>query len=124
VAADCYWLSEQWGRSVTDLLTTLQELEHLGVGFVSLTEALDLTTPAGRAMAGLLAVFAEFEREILRERVRALVWLMPGRMASAWVGQLRQRCTPIGSVNSTAPDSANRPSPAACTSGAPRCAVS
>jgi putative DNA-invertase from lambdoid prophage Rac len=38
---------------------------------VSLTEALDLTTPAGRAMAGLLAVFAEFEREILRERVRA-----------------------------------------------------
>lgn len=59
------------GRSVTDLLATLQELEHLGVGFVSLTEALDLTTPAGRAMAGLLAVFAEFEREILRERVRA-----------------------------------------------------
>ena len=41
------------------------------MGFVSLTEALDLTTPAGRAMAGLLAVFAEFEREILRERVRA-----------------------------------------------------
>src|SRR5712671_7384124 len=49
----------------------LQELEHLGVGFVSLTEALDLTTPAGRAMAGLLAIFAEFEREILRERTRA-----------------------------------------------------
>jgi DNA invertase Pin-like site-specific DNA recombinase len=40
-------------------------------GFVSLTEALDLTTPAGRAMAGLLAVFAEFEKETLRERVRA-----------------------------------------------------
>jgi DNA invertase Pin-like site-specific DNA recombinase len=38
---------------------------------VSLTEALDLTTPAGRAMAALLAVFAEFEREVLRERVRA-----------------------------------------------------
>lgn len=54
-----------------DLLATLQELEHLGIGFVSLTEALDLTTPAGRAMAGLLAVFAEFEQEILRERVRA-----------------------------------------------------
>jgi putative DNA-invertase from lambdoid prophage Rac len=43
----------------------------LGVGFVSLTEALDLTTPSGRAMAWLLAVFAEFEREILRERVKA-----------------------------------------------------
>ena len=65
------WRLDRWGRSVTDLLATLQELEHLGVGFVSLTEALDLTTPAGRAMAGLLAIFSEFEREILRERVRA-----------------------------------------------------
>ena len=65
------WRLDRWGRSVTDLLAILQELEHLGVGFVSLTEALDLTTPAGRAMAGLLAVFAEFEREIMRERVRA-----------------------------------------------------
>jgi DNA invertase Pin-like site-specific DNA recombinase len=65
------WRLDRWGRSVTDLLATLQELEHLGVGFVSLTEALDLTTPAGRAMAALLAVFAEFEREILSERVRA-----------------------------------------------------
>ena len=65
------WRLDRWGRSVTDLLATLQELEHLGVGFVSLTEALDLTTPAGRAMAGLLAVFAAFEREILGERTRA-----------------------------------------------------
>jgi putative DNA-invertase from lambdoid prophage Rac len=65
------WRLDRWGRSVADLVATLQELSHLGVGFVSLTEALDLTTPIGRAMAGLLAVFAEFEREILRERVRA-----------------------------------------------------
>ena len=64
------WRLDRWGRSVADLLATLQELDHLGVGFVSLTEALDLRTPAARAMAGLLAVFAEFEREILRERVR------------------------------------------------------
>jgi putative DNA-invertase from lambdoid prophage Rac len=41
------------------------------VGFVSLTEALDMTTPSGRALAGMLAVFAEFERDILRDRVRA-----------------------------------------------------
>ena len=65
------WRLARWGRSVTDLLATLQELEHLGVGFVSLPEALDLTAPAGRAMAGLLSVFSEFEREILRERTRA-----------------------------------------------------
>jgi DNA invertase Pin-like site-specific DNA recombinase len=65
------WRLDRWGRSMADLMNTLQELRVLEVGFVSLTEALDLTTPAGRAMAGLLAVFAEFEREILQERVRA-----------------------------------------------------
>jgi hypothetical protein len=43
----------------------------MGIGFVSLTEAFDMTTPIGRALAGMLAVFAEFEREILRERVKA-----------------------------------------------------
>lgn len=65
------WRLDRWGRSMADLVTTLQELRDLDVGFVSLTEALDLTTPSGRAMAGMLAVFAEFEKEILRERVRA-----------------------------------------------------
>jgi putative DNA-invertase from lambdoid prophage Rac len=60
-----------YGRSLADLVATLQELSDLGVGFVSLTEALDLTTSTGRAMAGMLAVFAEFEHAILRERVRA-----------------------------------------------------
>jgi putative DNA-invertase from lambdoid prophage Rac len=65
------WRLDRWGRSVADLVSTLQELTELGVGFVSLTEALDFTTPVGRAMAGLLAVFAAFERDILRVRVRA-----------------------------------------------------
>ncbi len=65
------WRLDRWGRSVADLVLTLKELNELGVAFVSLTEALDLTTPTGRAMAGILAVFAEFEREVLRERVRA-----------------------------------------------------
>jgi putative DNA-invertase from lambdoid prophage Rac len=65
------WRLDRWGRSLADLIGTLQELQLLGVGFISLSEALDLTTPVGRAMAGLLAIFAEFEREILRERTRA-----------------------------------------------------
>jgi putative DNA-invertase from lambdoid prophage Rac len=65
------WRLDRWGRSVADLMATLREITDLGVGFVSLTEALDLTTPSGRAMAGMLAIFAEFEREILRERVKA-----------------------------------------------------
>ena len=41
------------------------------MGFVSITEALDLTTPSGRAFAGMLSVFAEFERDLLSERIRA-----------------------------------------------------
>jgi DNA invertase Pin-like site-specific DNA recombinase len=65
------WRLDRWGRSLVDLVVTLKELAGLGVSFVSLTEALDLTTPTGRAMAGLLSVFAEFEHEILRERIRA-----------------------------------------------------
>jgi DNA invertase Pin-like site-specific DNA recombinase len=65
------WRLDRWGRSLVDLLVTMKELAQLGVGFVSLIEALDLTTPTGRAMAGLLSVFAEFEHEILRERIRA-----------------------------------------------------
>ena len=65
------WRLDRWGRSLADLITTLEELTALGIAFVSLTEALDMTTSTGRAMAGLLAVFAEFERDILRERVKA-----------------------------------------------------
>jgi DNA invertase Pin-like site-specific DNA recombinase len=65
------WRLDRWGRSLIDLIATLQELTALGVGFASITEALDLMTPGGRAMAGMLAVFAEFEREILRDRVRS-----------------------------------------------------
>jgi putative DNA-invertase from lambdoid prophage Rac len=65
------WRLDRWGRSVSDLIGTIRELTDTGVGFISLTEALDLTTSAGKAMAGMLAVFAEFERDILRERVKA-----------------------------------------------------
>jgi DNA invertase Pin-like site-specific DNA recombinase len=90
------WRLDCWGRSVPDLLATLQELEHLGVGFVSLTEALDLTTPAGRAMAGLLAVFAAFEREILQERVRA--GLAHARQNGKRLGRPRTAALQAGSV--------------------------
>ena len=57
---DCVlvWRLDLWGRSLVDLVNTLQELNALDVGFVSLSEALDLTTPSGRALAGMLAVFA------------------------------------------------------------------
>lgn len=65
------WKLDRWGRSVSDVVSTLQELQDLGVKFVSVTEALDFTTAMGRVMGNLLAVFSEFEREIISERVKA-----------------------------------------------------
>jgi hypothetical protein len=77
---------------------------------VSLTEALDLTTPAGRAMAGLLAVFAAFEREIWVSEL-APDWPTPGRMVNVSAGlqrrgprQLRsETCITLVSVNPKSP---------------------
>jgi putative DNA-invertase from lambdoid prophage Rac len=61
---------DRWGRSLADLVTTLQELTDLGVAFVSLSDAIDMTTPSGRAFAGMLSVFASFERDLIVDRVR------------------------------------------------------
>jgi len=71
VDAIVVWKLDRWGRSLPDLIASLAELRDLGIAFVSLTEALDFTTSAGRAMVGLLSVFAEFERDMIRERVKA-----------------------------------------------------
>ena len=65
------WKLDRWGRSTSDVVGTLEELRELNVKFVSITEALDFSTAMGRAMSGLLSVFAEFERELIRERVKA-----------------------------------------------------
>jgi len=65
------WKLDRWRRSLIDFTTTLHERTAFGVGFVSLTEAFDLTTPAGRAFVGFLTVFAELEREVIRERIKA-----------------------------------------------------
>jgi DNA invertase Pin-like site-specific DNA recombinase len=62
---------DRWGRSLADLVASMKELTDLGVGFVSVTDNIDLTTPAGRALAGMLSVFAAFERDLIVERVRS-----------------------------------------------------
>lgn len=58
-------------RSTGELCTIVDELGALGVGFVSVTESFDTTTPSGRALLELCAVFATFERGVMRERTRA-----------------------------------------------------
>lgn len=64
------WKLDRLSRSLRDLLTLLDRLEILEVGFRSLTEQIDTTTPAGRMMLQMLGAFAEFEREMTRERTR------------------------------------------------------
>jgi DNA invertase Pin-like site-specific DNA recombinase len=65
------WSVDRLGRSLTDLLSILQGLHDKGVGLFLHQQGLDTTTSAGKAMFQMLAVFAEFERGIIRERVNA-----------------------------------------------------
>jgi len=65
------WKLDRFGRSLKHLVNALADFESLGVAFISLKESLDLTTPAGRLMFGIISAMAEFERDLIRERVRS-----------------------------------------------------
>jgi DNA invertase Pin-like site-specific DNA recombinase len=62
---------DRFARSVSHLARALEEFRALGIEFVSLHEAIDTSTPMGRAMFHIAGAFAELEREIIRERVKA-----------------------------------------------------
>lgn len=64
--------ASRWSRSTIDLLGTLQDLNAWGVSLVTLSGiSLDLNTPQGKLMAAILSAIAEFERDLIRERVRS-----------------------------------------------------
>ena len=65
------WSVDRLGRSMTDLLDFLTTLDGKSVGLYLHQQALDTTTPAGRALFQMCGVFAEFERSMIRERVNA-----------------------------------------------------
>ena len=65
------WSLDRMGRSLKHLVILLDDLQALGVGFISVREGLDWTTPSGRLQAQLLAMIAEFERARIQERVVA-----------------------------------------------------
>lgn len=65
------WKLDRFGRSAKHLVNALSELQALGVAFVSLRDNLDFSTPAGRLQFQMLAAFAEFERAMIAERVKA-----------------------------------------------------
>lgn len=65
------WRLDRLGRNLKHLITLLEELQALGLAFVSLAEGIDATTPAGKLQMHILGAIAEFERERIRERVMA-----------------------------------------------------
>lgn len=65
------WSVDRLSRSLPDLVGFLQELHAKGVDLFLHQQGLDTSTPAGRAMFGMLGVFAEFERAMIQERVRS-----------------------------------------------------
>src|SRR3954462_2483788 len=65
------WSVDRLGRSLPDLVNALKELHEAGVGLFLHQQGLDTTTASGRAMYGMMGVFAEYERAMIRERVNA-----------------------------------------------------
>jgi DNA invertase Pin-like site-specific DNA recombinase len=65
------WRLDRLGRNLKHLITFLEDLQALGIPFVSLGEGIDATTPAGKLQMHILGAIAEFERGRIQERVRA-----------------------------------------------------
>ena len=65
------WKLDRLSRSLKDLITTLDVLGHLGIDFVSYDNQLDTSSPSGKLVFNIIGAVAEFERDIIRERVRA-----------------------------------------------------
>lgn len=66
-----FWALSRFTRSVSDLYSTMEKFQKWNVDMVSYTEAFDTSTPMGRAMIGIVGVFAQLERELTSERVSA-----------------------------------------------------
>ena len=98
------WRLDRLGRNLRHLVTMLEELQHVGVAFVSMGEGIDCTTPAGKLQLHILAALAEFERERIRERV--LAGLQRARAQGKRLGRPRNRPAmtdvPGGSVRAAA----------------------
>lgn len=75
------WKLDRLGRSTSHLVSLIDQLRQRGVDFVSLTDPIDTTTPAGRLMFRLIASMAEFERDLMMERSAA------GRAAAKAAGK-------------------------------------
>jgi DNA invertase Pin-like site-specific DNA recombinase len=87
------WRLDRLGRNLRHLVSLLDDLQALGVAFVSLGEGIDCTTPAGKLQLHILAALAEFERERIRERV--LAGLQRAKAQGKRLGRPRRRSSTI-----------------------------
>ena len=65
------WKFDRFARSTKQLINALEEFQHVGVDFISITEQIDTSSPMGKAMFTIISAIAEFERSLISERVRA-----------------------------------------------------
>src|SRR5436309_9680276 len=86
------WRLDRLGRNLRHLILLLDELHAVGIGFVTLGEGIDTTSPSGRLVLHVLGAIAEFERERLRERV--LAGLQRARTQGVRLGRPRRRIDP------------------------------
>jgi DNA invertase Pin-like site-specific DNA recombinase len=86
------WRLDRLGRNLRHLVTLIEELQTLGIAFISLGEGIDCTTPAGKLQLHILAALAEFERARIQERVRA--GLARVKAEGVKLGRPRRRIAP------------------------------
>src|SRR5438552_1158802 len=86
------WRLDRLGRNLKHLIALLDDLQALGVAFVSLAEGIDATTPAGKLQMHILGAIAEFERARIQERVRA--GLARAKAQGVRLGRPRRRIDP------------------------------
>jgi DNA invertase Pin-like site-specific DNA recombinase len=87
------WKFDRFARSVSHLLRALETFNALGIGFVSLSEQMDTTTPAGKMVFTVLGAVAELERSLIAERVRA--GLRNARAKGRTLGRPRAHVDPL-----------------------------
>jgi putative DNA-invertase from lambdoid prophage Rac len=75
------WKLDRWARSLPELSLELTELYEKNIKFVSLTDNIDLSTASGKLQFHIIAAFAEFERDLIRERTRASHKKIDGEIA-------------------------------------------